>query len=349
MVNPVTGNRKYLYIYITIWALISGAHILFLYKYFNYSITAAAIDSLISNLLFMILGIGIWYIVRYNDFEIKNFINLITGHLISALILVLIWISLANFIIYIVFVTPDSQSPGNTLVPGKIILGILYYMVIVLIYYLMIYYQNFKQRIEREGRVEARYKEAELNTLKAQINPHFIFNSLNSISSLTISDPKIAQEMIVKLSDFFRMTLKREQTQLAYLEEEISFSKVYFEIEKIRFGDKLNYHIICPKKLESYQVPHLILQPLLENAIKHGVQESIDKVDITLNCSKESGYLLLRITNQYDPEYESNGQGIGLNNIRDRLRIIYEQDNLLEISKKDGKFNALVKIPITNK
>ena len=268
--------------------------------------------------------------------------------MISALILVLIWISLANFIIDIVYVTPDSQSLGNTLVPGKIILGILYYMVIVLIYYLMIYYQNFKQRIEREGRVEARYKEAELNTLKAQINPHFIFNSLNSISSLTISDPKIAQEMIVKLSDFFRMTLKREQTQLAYLEEEISFSKVYFEIEKIRFGDKLNYHIICSKKLKSYQVPHLILQPLLENAIKHGVQESIDKVDITLNCSKESGYLLLRITNQYDPDYESNGQGIGLNNVRDRLRIIYEQDNLLEISKKDGKFNALVKIPITN-
>ena len=345
MINPVTGNRKYLLIYIFIWALISGAHILFLVQYFSYTLYLAVIDSLISNLLFMILGIGIWYIVRYNDFEIKNFINLIAIHLISAFILVLIWISLANFIIDIVYVTPDSQSQGNTLVPGKIILGILYYMVIVLIYYLMIYYQNFKQRIEREGRVEARYKEAELNTLKAQINPHFIFNSLNSVSSLTISDPKAAQEMIVKLSDFFRMTLKREQTQFAYLEEEINFSKVYFEIEKIRFGDKLNYHVNCSKKFYNKQVPHLILQPLLENAIKHGVQESIDQVDINLDCSEERSYLILSLMNQFDPEYNSVGQGIGLNNVRDRLRIIYEQDNLLEISKQKGKFKVLVKIP----
>ncbi len=347
MINPVTGNRKYLYVYIFIWALISGAHILFLYQYFNYPIYEAALDSLISNLLFMTLGLGIWYIVRYNDFEIRNFLNLMTGHFISAIIIMVIWISLTNLLINMISFGFDFQDLNSELLPGKIVLGILYYLIISLIYYLIIYYQNFKERIEKEGRIEAKYREAELNTLKAQINPHFIFNSLNSISSLTISNPKVAQEMIVKLSDFFRMTMKREQSQFAYLEEEINFSKVYFEIEKIRFGDKLSYHIKCSDRLKKYQVPHLILQPLLENAIKHGVQESIGKVDLVLNCGEENGYLCLSLSNQFELDSILSGQGIGLENVRNRLRIIYEQENLLEISKKDKVFYAKVKIPYT--
>jgi len=234
----------------------------------------------------------------------------------------------------------------SELIPFRIINGFMYYLILSVIYYLMIYYQNFKEKVEREANMEAKLKEAELNTLKAQINPHFIFNSLNSISSLTISNPDVAQEMIVKLSEFFRMTLKKDNLQFALLSEEIKFSRLYFEIEKIRFKEKLQFIIDCKEENSSVKVPHLILQPLLENAIKHGVQESISTVEVELKCKKENQILFLEVSNQFDPESNLEGHGIGHKNIKERLRLIYNRTDLLETKIIEDRYIAKLKIPV---
>lgn len=347
MIHPVIGNKRYLLIYFIIWAILTLAHSLLLYYYYDLPVYAAILDGVVYNGIYLLLGIGIWFIVNYNPFELKNLVNLIVAHFLSTLIIVGVWLSVAGLLTGIIFGDLKLSVSFSELMPIRIILGIMYYILLVMIYYLMIYYQNFKERVEYEANIEAKYKEAELNTLKAQINPHFIFNSLNSISSLTISNPDVAQEMIVKLSEFFRMTLKKDNAQFALLSEEIRYSRLYFEIEKIRFQEKLLYVIDCDKQCESEKIPHLILQPLLENAIKHGVQESITQVEVKLRCSKEKQYLILTLSNEFDPASRYEGQGIGHNNIRERLRLIYNRNDLLDIQIIDNQYNAILKIPLS--
>lgn len=347
MIHPVIGNKRYLLIYFIIWAIETLAHSLLLYFYYDLPAYVAVLDGVVYNGIYLLLGIGIWYIVNYNPFELKNLINLILAHFLSALFIMGLWMSVAGLITGILFGDVKLSEPYSELVPVRIILGIMFYLLIAMVYYLMIYYQNFRERIEYEANIEAKYKDAELNTLKAQINPHFIFNSLNSISSLTISNPDIAQEMIVKLSEFFRMTLKKDNTQFALLEEEIKYSRLYFEIEKIRFQEKLKYVIDCDEKYKTLRLPHLILQPLLENAIKHGVQESINEVEVKLKCKKEEQFLVLILSNEFDPDSNLKGYGIGHKNIRERLRLIYNRNDLLDIQIIDKQYTAILKIPLS--
>ena len=347
MIHPVIGKKRYLLIYFIIWAIVILAHSLLLYYYYNLSLYAAFLDGIVYNGIYLLLGIGIWFIVNYNPFDLKNLVNLIVAHVLSALFIIGVWLSVAGLLTGILFGELKFSEPFSGLLPIRIILGIMFYILIAMIYYLMIYYQNFKERVEYEANIEAKYKEAELNTLKAQINPHFIFNSLNSISSLTISDPDVAQEMIVKLSDFFRMTLKKDNTQFASLSEEIKYSNLYFEIEKKRFQEKLEYLIECDDNYTATKVPHLILQPLLENAIKHGVQESISQVQVKLRCFKEKDYVVLELTNEFDMDSKPKGQGIGHRNIRERLKLIYNRNDLLDIQIINNQYTAILKIPLS--
>jgi LytS/YehU family sensor histidine kinase len=153
--------------------------------------------------------------------------------------------------------------------------------------------------------------------------------------------------MIVKLSDFFRLTLNKENQHLTTLKKELNFTQLYFEIEKIRFGEKLHFELEIPDSLENISVPHLILQPILENAIKHGVQESIQKVEITLSCSQSEDSVFLILKNHFEKEQNVKGEGIGLQNVRERLNLIYGRTDLLhtEIDKKKNEFTVTIRLP----
>ncbi len=348
MNHPVLSNQKRRLIYLTIWAIIIMAHLFFLYFFFQQPLGYALLDSLIFNSLFMIMGIWIWYIVKYNDFEIKNLVNLIAGHVISAGILLGLWIMASRYLITLTgYEAASPRWTGSALAP-RLVIGIFYYLLTILIYYLFIYYENAKEKIEKEARREARYREAELNALKSQINPHFIFNSLNSISSLTVSDPVRAQEMIVRMSDFFRITLKNDHSQLTVLENELAFTALYFEMEKIRFGDKLSFYEDLQEGLKKVRIPHMILQPLVENAVKHGVQESMEPVQVILKGYIRDDYLVLSLKNRFDPDQRVVGEGIGLKNVRERLRLIYGEYDLLNTFIENDYFTAKIRIPLQN-
>lgn len=348
MLNPVLQTTRSRIVYLLIWVIIMMAHSFLLYFYYGLPLADSAVDGIIYNLCYLSLGIGIWYIVRYNDFELKKLINLIAGHALSAAFIISLWLGISGFFISQVIKNIEYTMVSNQFFPARIVLGLLYYTVIVLVYYLFVYYQNFKEKIQNEAFIETKFKEAELNALKSQINPHFIFNSLNSISSLTLSDPAKAQEMIVKLSDFFRLTLKRGNQYLTTLDNELNFTKLYFEIEKIRFGDKLQIKMNVPDALGKIMVPHLILQPLLENAIKHGVQESLSAVEVALTGRQLDTYLFLTLKNQYDLDLNVKGEGIGLRNIRERLRLIYGSADLLKTKtdRDKNEFIVTLKIPL---
>ncbi|MFQ5486807.1 MAG: sensor histidine kinase [Desulfobacterales bacterium] len=191
-------------------------------------------------------------------------------------------------------------------------------------------------------------KEAELKSLKFQINPHFIFNSLNSINSLTVTNPQKAGDMTIKLADYLRSTLSKNEQQKVKLKEELDSVKLYLDIETIRFGDKIKYlESVQPECLEQ-TIPSMILQPLFENAVKHGVYESLENVEITFSCSLNQTFLKIQIENQFDPETEPRkGEGIGLRNIRERLEKTYSIHDLMKIEKENGLFTVKLFIPIS--
>ncbi|MEM7299273.1 MAG: histidine kinase, partial [Bacteroidota bacterium] len=177
-------------------------------------------------------------------------------------------------------------------------------------------------------------------------NPHFIFNSLNSISALTTTIPEDAREMVIKLSDFLRYSLGKENSELNPLKQEIQNVSIYLDIEKVRFGEKLKFEKIVKEDCLNVKVPNLILQPLIENAIKYGVYDSIEAVTIRLNCEKKEDLLFIRIHNNFDKEsVASKGEGIGLNNVRKRLQLVFGRADLLEINKGKDQFEVTLKIP----
>ena len=185
--------------------------------------------------------------------------------------------------------------------------------------------------------------------LRSQINPHFLFNSLNSISSLTVTDPSKAREMVIKLSDFMRYALSRKEDRSVSLRKELDNIRLYLEIEKIRFGDKLVMEEkIDPACLDT-EIPNMILQPIFENAIKHGVYESIDRVELKLECICNSDITRILITNEFDPEsLPAGGTGTGLKNIRRRLELYYGGGAVLNTKKEEGVFMAELLIPVKN-
>jgi len=214
-------------------------------------------------------------------------------------------------------------------------------------YFLYIFYQNLMEKTAREAELKTLIKEAELKSLKYQLNPHFIFNSLNSISSLTIMDPGRAREMVIKLASFLRSTLNENEKQMNELGDELKNVKLYLDIEKIRFGDKFDLVTEIKDDCLKIKVPNMIFQPLFENAIKYGVYESLEKVFIKVRCSSENNYLKFSVENNFDEEATPRkGKGIGLTNIKNRLSLIYNQDNLISVEKRKNIFTANVFIPL---
>jgi LytS/YehU family sensor histidine kinase len=234
----------------------------------------------------------------------------------------------------------------KTSLPWRAILGAFFYLIFVLIYYMMLYYEDLQQKLKVESELNNLVREAELNALKSQINPHFLFNSLNSISSLTMTDPEKAQEMVIKLSDFMRYSLSHDRNETTSLRRELENAERYLDIEKIRFGKRLKYVCNVPDNCFEQPIPNMILQPLLENAIKHGVHNSTEEVLIELSCVMTPDYAELHLLNDFDPEaIRPKGEGIGLKNIRNRMKLLYHRSDLFEVKMGKIEFEVILRIP----
>ena len=345
MLNPITSNKQYLINYAVVWSIIIGAHFCVLHWYYEFSKGIALADSLLFNVFFAFLGISLWYLVRYNNSN-QSFIILLTSHITSSLIIIGFWLISGYLILKYTISDFEYLSFLDGSFPWRIICGMFYYSLFILVYYVVVYYQDIQLKSQEEANLKTLIKEVELNALKNQINPHFLFNSLNSISSLTITSPQKAQEMIIKLSEYLRYSLNNKEQQITSLKTELENIQLYLEIEKIRFGNRLNFTFECNEEVISAQIPAMILQPLFENAIKHGVYESIDTIDVSFKAVFVQGQLQIVLVNNYDPEAKkTKGEGIGLKNTRERLFLIYKKKDLLTLNKTQNMYAVDLKIP----
>ena len=213
--------------------------------------------------------------------------------------------------------------------------------------YTALYKKNasLDQKLQLQNDASTLLRDAELFKLRQQLQPHFLYNSLNSISSLIIVQPEKAREMISLLSDFLRNSVKREAEDKMPLKDELDYLKNYLEIETIRFGERLNIIYEGNLQEEAY-LPPLLLQPLLENAIKYGLYGTLGTVAIVISIKLEDAMLHITISNPYDQDSKTDkGTGFGLESIRRRLYLLYGRTDLLETKDNKDHFITHLKIP----
>ena len=213
----------------------------------------------------------------------------------------------------------------------------------------MIWYtqQDQKENERRKTEAEKLAREAELYNLRQQLQPHFLFNSLNSINALIGFKPEQAREMIHQLSDFLRGTLRKDDQQQVSLNEELQHLNLYLEIEKVRFGHRLKTEISCDDSCRDCIMPAMLLQPLVENAIKFGLYDTTGEVVVSIRAEMDGNYLELIVQNPFDPKTSRprQGTGFGLSGVQRRLYLLFARNDLMETHANDNIFTTIIKIP----
>jgi len=350
MLNPITNNRKNILLYSLVWVVILAAHYFLFSLGNNLSHGIIIADSLIQISFLYALGIGIWHITvaqkTDNAFAPERWV----GIFITGIVIVILWQIFAGGITWLISSKSEEYITAfKTALPYRLMFGLFTYLTLTIVYHNIIVFQEFTERKLREEKLRSSIAEQELNMLHSQINPHFLFNSLNSISALTMSDPFKAYDMTIKLSDFLRFSIKTRDKQIHSLKEELNVCNRYMDIEKVRFGEKIHYRQTLLPECEDAQVPRLIIQPLLENALKHGAYETTGSCDIEVLCSTLGSDLLIKVKNSYDAGavQPKKGRGVGLSNIRKRLELMYDRHAGMQINKTDQLFEVNIHIPLS--
>lgn len=346
MNHPVLENRVRFFIWWLAWLFIAlGQSLLYYYAYgsfTNFNIT----DSAVSFVIFSVISLSLWYPFKYFNSGITRPGSLISNLLISGFITVSLWILITRGILLLIFPeNSEYQDFWDIMLPYRGGIGVFIYSLVILTYYLFDSLTNLSEKKAKEARLESLIKETELKMLRSQINPHFLFNSLNSVSSLTITDPDKAREMVIKLSEFMRYALSKKDEQPVSLRSELENLRLYLDIEKVRFGDKLCIEEKIDPKCLDIKIPVMLLQPLYENAIKHGVYESVKRVNIITEAKFKEGILEIQISNNYDSDVPSaKGTGTGLANVYRRLELFYDKKAFIKTSKENGIYTVIINI-----
>lgn len=205
---------------------------------------------------------------------------------------------------------------------------------------------ELQESMEQQASTESMVREAELQKLQLQLQPHFLFNSLNSINALILVNASKAREMVQQLSDFLRTTLRRADEQWITLEQELAYLQLYLSIEKVRFGHRLEVKMDCDEQIKLWLIPPLLIQPLVENAIKFGLYGTTEAVVISMSTTRVNDSLQIVITNPFDKDMQpAEGSGFGLNGLKRRLYLLYTRNDLLQTSIQDNYFTVTLTLP----
>jgi LytS/YehU family sensor histidine kinase len=224
--------------------------------------------------------------------------------------------------------------------------GIVFYGQSIAAHYFLLAFESSREAERRilESQVTAR--EAELRALRAQLNPHFLFNSLNSISALTAPDPEAARRMCQLLGDFLRTSLALGARQRVAFSEELALADRYLAIEQVRFGSRLAVERRVTAEAEHCLVPPLLIQPLIENAVKHGVADRVEGGCITIEAERQDEVLVVTVENPRDPDAPPRrGQGLGLENVKQRLGALDPRRTRVDVLAETERFRVRLTLP----
>jgi len=326
-----------------LWAVIQ----FFILRYYGLTLTQSLRDAVLTQSVIMADGYVILTIVKYFRHTWKNSAYIIASSLMLAY---LGWLGLNE----VLALFPADENYLAWLNNVKVIRFVFMALMVVITGvqgWILVYIREQQQNELRLKENERLVREAELSDLRQQLQPHFLFNSLNSISALAASDATLARKMIEQLSDFLRGTVKKNASQFVTLGEELQHLQLYLDIEKVRFGHRLVTKIVADEVALTMRLPSLLLQPLVENAIKFGLYDTIGEVVISLEARASNGHLLIEIKNPFDTETSvpRTGTGFGLRSVQRRLSLLFFRNDLLSTQQKENFFITTIKIPQGNR
>ncbi len=301
-------------------------------------------DSLVSNTLLATITIIVINNLRYYRPKKGKYIYIIIVCAVKAGL----WSVMVKYTMVNIFPKETGYLQFlDKFMPIRFYFALLITLCVALVSELFYTLEEQKDSERRKTDAEKLSREAELYKLRQQLQPHFLFNSLNSISALITVQPAQARKMIQQLSDFLRGTLKKEEHQWISLEDELQHLQLYLDIEKVRFGHRLNTSVRCAGSDTKLQLPSMLLQPLVENAIKFGLYDTTETVTISIEAARENNYLVVTIQNPFDPETASpkQGTGFGLSSVQRRLYLLFARNDLLHTRHTENLFTTVIKIP----
>lgn len=348
MKNKISGKIKKLKKNSTIqlvnWWTISFIINFLILHHLHFTLFRSFFEAFVTNGLLFIFSLIIRQILNY--YQTKEVIRLSNIGLVASLSFIHLLISFKlNSIVF-----GDDFASKIKFNPEFIYKFLFVYFLLFLTFF-QLWMDKFKllqeKTMQKVLEIERQLNQAELKNIQQQLQPHFLFNSLNSISALTIIKPEEARRMIQLLSDFLRGTLTREKENVMSFKEEIAYLNLYLEIEKVRFGHRLNVEFLIDNLCDSAKIPALILQPIVENAIKYGLYGQTEAITIKVEAKCFDNILQVSISNPYSPETEktSKGVGFGLTSVKKKMFLLFGQNDLLFIDKNQNTFTTTIKIP----
>jgi len=301
------------------------------------------------------IGVSLTHLYRYfakkYNWSALSLGNLATMVIPSIILLSVAYMELVNFkwYFYWVFVENKDYSLWYSLSywDPVFITGLRLMAIWVLAYHLYHYHQNKLETAEQNAELLLIAKQAQLDNLSTQLNPHFLFNSLNSIKSLIVENPKIARRAVDLLSDILRTSLYEKDTPFITIKEELELVKDFVDLEKIRFEERLSMSIIMESRLENYHILPLSIQLLVENGIKHGIDKRINGGTIKLSIKKTTGTIEIIVENPGQIAGNHTETGIGIQNLTKRLQLHYDGEASFELQNTDTDLvKATLIIPI---
>src|SRR5229473_2955536 len=343
----LTRNR--LGLYLLGWIPLAATLVLLMTSGGNLSWLESSVIAIPLCAVYAFICLSAWYTAKSSPIKRESALRLIGVHSLAAALVSYFWMGLGWVLVASLSKTTAFQGLDRRFAPQAPILfgaGYLLYLLSVASQYVILSLEASREAEARVMEMNILARQAELKALKAQINPHFLFNSLNSISALTSIDPVRARDMCVLLGDFLRLTLGLGEKTSVRLSEELELLQKYMAIEKVRFGARLNMHEEIQEESKACLLPPLLLQPLVENAVKHGIASLPEGGDVRLAAQRQNGRLAILVENSWDPEAPPRRSGgLGLKNVQQRLEARYGKDANLRVNTEGERFQVTLSIP----
>jgi len=346
--HPILGHLRRLLLYLSAWGPISAILTYLFASIGGLSWGRALAMALPLSLIYAFVCLSAWYPCR--NMPLENSTAWL-AHLVAAGVASLLWIAsarLLSFALSSLSATAGLDHQASRTYPILFGSGVLLYLLTVALFYVLLSNQAATDAEKREVEARALARESELKALKTQVNPHFIFNCLNSISALTSSDPAKAREMCVLLAEFLRKTLGLGEKPRIALRDELALLHAYLSVEQIRFGPRLKLEENTDAASLDSILPPLLLQPLVENAVRHGVAQLTEGGWVRIDIHQpEAERLAIAIENNFDPEApRRKGVVLGLRNVQQRLQTSYGERARIDARANHDRFLVSLNLPV---
>lgn len=343
--HPLLAQRRSLSAYLSFWAGLSVVPWLLLR---SPTTLGALFLALICTLAFALVTLPGWYLCRALPLDPGRLGRVASAQgaaaVMSSLVFLVCWKAFVE-VFALVPAWRGLSGEADNAEPALLGVGLLFYVLVATFHYMLAELELRRDAIEREGALALHAQRAELQALRAQVHPHFLFNSLNTVNALIGYDAAKAREACVLLADYLRGTLGAQEHALVSLAAEWALCERYLAVEKLRLGERLVLEVELADAARECLVPSLLLQPLVENAMTHGIARVDEPAPLRVHAARHDGRLVLTLQNGVDPSPRRREGGVGLANVRARLFAHYGEDAVLRIERDAARFRVLLDLP----